>query len=40
MLRNLTEREKIKLVGGEDVDSNSFVEINTLVKQEVFDARK
>jgi hypothetical protein len=41
MLRNLTEREeKKKLSGGEDFEPNSFVEINTFVKQEVFDAHK
>ena len=41
MISDFTEREeKIKLGGGEDADPNSFVEINTFVRQEVFDARK
>ena len=41
MFRDFTEREeKKKLSDGEDFDPNSFVEINTFVRQEVFDARK
>ena len=41
MIKDFTEREeKIKLDSGEYHNSNSFVDINTFVKQEVLDARK
>ena len=41
MIRDLTEREEeIKLCGREDLNSNSFVEINMFRKTEVSNVRK